>query len=156
MKTLFSCIHFPIFSQNNDFILFYTGKLYGLTGMLGPSVLFRFFHWTKSQAALQQFNSVPGCHWLGVAEPEVAAWHQWQCQMHCRGQNCHPMLSLPDALQRTRNTDIGTGRTAIRCTAGNMAIWHWHWRNCHLVQSPFLSAANWHVLHSVLVTPTSP
>ena len=36
MQIMFSCIHFPVWPyppQNNDIFLFYTGKLYGLTGM---------------------------------------------------------------------------------------------------------------------------
>ena len=37
MKIMFSCIHFPVWPyppQNNEKTVFYTGKLYGLTGML--------------------------------------------------------------------------------------------------------------------------
>ena len=35
MKTMFSCIHFPVWSypQNNENTVFYTSKLYVLTGM---------------------------------------------------------------------------------------------------------------------------
>ena len=36
MKIIFSCIHFPVWPyppQNNEKNVFYTGKLYGLTGM---------------------------------------------------------------------------------------------------------------------------
>ena len=33
MKMMFSCVHFPIWPQNNEKPVFYTGKLYGLRGI---------------------------------------------------------------------------------------------------------------------------
>ena len=59
MKILFSCIHFLIWPyppKNYDFILFYTSKLYGLTGMqwqeIQPSDVWKMFNTTKSSTAM--------------------------------------------------------------------------------------------------------
>ena len=50
---MFSCIHFPIWPYppvNNDFYLFYTGKLYGLTGMLHRNLYFKLYRSTGPTA----------------------------------------------------------------------------------------------------------
>ena len=79
MKIMFSCIHFPIWPYPLKimiFYIFYTGKLYGLTGMLTDatvssnskfhSLWHRWNHLTKEWLNLQhQQSELKVCHGTG-------------------------------------------------------------------------------------------
>ena len=63
MKIMFSCIHFPVWPYPPKIMeknVFYTGKLYGLTGMRWDSFKQQVQHWHRFDSLLWQGIFFPG------------------------------------------------------------------------------------------------